>query len=301
MKNALLTGASGFLGRHIFTALEHRDFNVDTLGRNSASTVVCDLVQSIPTLNTPYDLVVHAAGKAHIVPKNKQEADDFFAVNLQGTKNLCGAFDALGHWPKAFIFISTVAVYGKSAGENISEQHPLEGDTPYAKSKIEAEGYLTTWAKYHQVGLSILRLPLVVGLNAPGNLGAMVEAIKKNRYFNIGKGDARKSMVMANDVAAYIPAIAAVGGTYNLTDGHHPSFKELSEVISRELGKPLPKHIPMWIARLLAVAGNFFGKLAPINTDKLQKITATLTFENTLAKITFAWQPQKVVEAFTLK
>ena len=45
--------------------------------------------------------------------------------------------------PKALVFISTVAVYGCESGELITEEHPLEGETPYAKSKILAEEYLT--------------------------------------------------------------------------------------------------------------------------------------------------------------
>lgn len=49
--------------------------------------------------------------------------------------------------PKALIFISTVAVYGCEFGEQITEEHTLNGTTPYAKSKIMAEEYLTNWCK----------------------------------------------------------------------------------------------------------------------------------------------------------
>jgi len=53
--------------------------------------------------------------------------------------------------PRVIVFISTVAVYGCEFGENIDEDHPLKGDSPYAKSKIMAETYLTEWCQKHDV------------------------------------------------------------------------------------------------------------------------------------------------------
>jgi dTDP-4-dehydrorhamnose reductase len=43
--------------------------------------------------------------------------------------------------PKSFIFISTIAVYGCETGEEITKEHPLNGDSPYALSKIQAEQF----------------------------------------------------------------------------------------------------------------------------------------------------------------
>ena len=53
---------------------------------------------------------------------------------------MCAALEKVGV-PKALVFISTVAVYGRDFGELITELHPLNGNTPYAKSKIMAEKY----------------------------------------------------------------------------------------------------------------------------------------------------------------
>lgn len=83
-------------------------------------------------------MVLHACGKAHIVPRTEEEKQAFFDVNYTGTIHLCEALERVGG-PKALIFISTVAVYGYESGEMITEEHPLNGDTPYAKSKIMAE------------------------------------------------------------------------------------------------------------------------------------------------------------------
>jgi GlcNAc-P-P-Und epimerase len=293
----LLTGASGFLGRIICQQLSPQH-TITTLGRKEENNVICDLATTIPIIPQPINVVIHAAGKAHSTPTTEGEKRDFFQVNLTGTQNLCKGLEAMPVRPQSFIFISTVAVYGKDEGEGITEQHPLEGSTPYARSKIAAEQYLQQWCMEKGIRLAILRLPLVAGPHPPGNLGAMIRGIQQGRYYNIGHGAAQKSMVLAQDVAAALPRIAETGGTYNLTDGYHPSFKELAALIAQQVGKPTPKNIPPGLARLLALVGDWLGSKAPINNDKLRKLTATLTFDDSMARRSFGWQPRPVLEAF---
>lgn len=299
MQKAIITGASGFLGKYIVQALQKQSFYVQTIGRKNAD-YACDLGESIPVLSDAADLVVHAAGKAHIVPKTPAEEQEFFTVNLQGTKNLCAAFDKLGKWPAAFVFISTVAVYGVEEGQEITEEHALQGHTPYAKSKIAAEQFLAQWCSQHKVRFSILRLPLIAGANPPGNLGDMIKGIAHNRYFNIGGGTAKKSIVMASDVAHFIPVIAQIGGIYNLTDGQHPDFAALAAHIARQAHKKTPANIPLWVAKIAALAGNIAGDKIPVNSHKLHKITATLTFDDRKARKAFGWEPAKVLDAFII-
>ena len=296
----LLTGASGFLGNYLQDYLSATGSKVLSLGRSADSTIACNLATEIPIINEPADVVIHAAGKAHVVPKSDVEKQEFFDVNLTGTINLCKGLEAMAVRPRHFVFISTVAVYGVDAGENIDEQHPLNGITPYAKSKIAAEDFLKEWCAKNDVILSVLRLPLIAGKNPPGNLGAMVNGIKTGRYFNINGGLAKKSVVLAADIAKCIPLVAPKGGTYNLTDGYHPCFAELAGIIAKQCGKPSPKNIPGWVAKCIAIAGNLLGNKAPINTDKLHKITATLTFNDSHARKAFGWNPQRVLEAFTI-
>ena len=83
------------------------------------------------------------------------------------------------------------------------------GGTPYADSKIQAEELLREWGKLNNVNMLILRLPLLVGENPPGNLGSMIRAIKKGYYFRIGDGSARRSMVLAEDIAEVVRLAAA--------------------------------------------------------------------------------------------
>lgn len=239
--------------------------------------------------------MIHAAGKAHSVPKTDSEKKEFFDVNAGGTINLLNALQNGPFLPKFFILISTVAVYGQELGTLINEDHPLLAMEPYGKSKIEAEKLVAEWCKNNNVVCSILRLPLVVGANPPGNLKAMINAIVKGYYLNISGGKAKKSMVVAEDVANILLKVAPIGGIYNLTDGIHPSFKELTRVIAAKNGLSEPKNIPEWFAKIIAILGDLVGSSAPINTDKLKKIISDLTFDDSKAIRELNWKPQSVL------
>lgn len=294
----LFTGASGFLGNNVRPLLEGM-YEVTTVGLLPQDDYTVNIAKEVPELNGRYDVVLHAAGKAHSVPKTEAEKQVFFDVNLQGTKNLCAALERAGV-PKSLVFISTVAVYGCDYGENITEEHPLEGTTPYAKSKRLAEEYLQKWCYEHNVILGIIRPSLIAGPNPPGNLGAMINGIGRGRYLSIAGGKARKSVLMVQDIARLLPLLAEKGGVYNVCDGHQPTFRELESVICRQLNKGLPLSIPYWMAKCLALAGDCLGKKAPINSLKLDKITKSLTFSNEKAVRELGWKPTDVLENFRI-
>lgn len=298
MDKLLFTGGTGFLGKNVMPLLQ-KDYEVTTCGITPEDMIQANLAVSPPELPEQYDIVLHAAGKAHVVPKTEEEKKLFFDINYQGTVNLCKALERVGV-PKALVFISTVAVYGCDYGEMITEQHPLNGDTPYAKSKIMAEEYLTKWCSEHGVVLGILRPSLLAGKNAPGNLGAMVNGVRKGFYMNIAGGKVTKSVLMAEDIARILPFVAAKGGTYNVCDTRQPSFGELSVSVARQLGKRKPISIPYWMAWCMAMVGNLLGSKAPINSYKLEKMTQSLTFSNEKARKELGWEPLDVLESYKI-
>ena len=295
----LFTGASGFLGNNIIHLL-NGTYNIISVGLSPQDTYLVDIATDIPTFTDAFDVVFHAAGKAHSVPKTEAEERLFFDVNLQGTKNLCTALERSGI-PKAFIFISTVAVYGCDSGEDITEEHPLNGTTPYALSKIKAEKYLEGWCAMHNVKLSILRPSLIAGPNPPGNLGAMIRGIRNGKYLSIAGGKARKSVLMVQDIANLLPMLIEKGGIYNVCDSYQPSFRELEMVIYKQLNKKLPLSIPYWFAKSMAIFGDCFGEKAPINSLKLRKITHSLTFSNEKAMRELGWKPMNVLKNFRIE
>lgn len=298
--NILFTGASGFLGANILPDLRKNYNEVITVGHLDADDITVNLAKNVPILPHKFDIVLHAAGKAHVVPKTPEEEKLFYDVNYQGTVNLCKALERVGV-PKSFIFISTVAVYGCESGGLIEETHPLNGTTPYAKSKIMAEEFLQKWCKENDVVLTILRPSLLAGVNPPGNLGDMVRGIKKGFFVNIAGGKVQKSILMAKDIANLIPIVRDKGGIYNVCDTDQPSFGEIANLIARQLGKRKPMSIPYWMAKSLALIGDVVGKKFPINSQRLSKITQSLTFSNKKAVEKLGWSPLKVLENFQIR
>ena len=299
MKKLLFTGGTGFLGKNVISLLQS-EYKVTTCGITSDDMIQANLAKLVPELPERYDVVLHAAGKAHVVPKTEEEIKQFFDINYQGTVNLCVGLEKVGI-PKALIFVSTVAVYGLDYGSNITEDTPLKGDTPYAKSKIMAEEYLTEWCNKHNVILGIIRPSLIAGPNPPGNLGAMINGIKTGRYLSINRGNACKSVLMVQDIAKLVPLLAEKGGVYNVCDTHHPSFGELESLIAEQLGKRKPISIPLWIANILAKCGDLLGRKAPINSMKLAKIVKPLTFSNDKVRNELGWEPTSVLDSFRIE
>lgn len=294
----LLTGASGFLGKEINKSLiKIKENTVTTLGRSIENSNVCDLTIEKPIVNQKYDIIVHAAGKAHFVPNTLQDEDEFFNVNHVGTKNLLKALK--DHLPNTIVFISSVSVYGLEHGDMIDEAYPLNGDSPYAKSKILAEKEIQKFCKENGVNYVILRLPLISGCNPPGNLGTMIKAIRKGYYFRIGKGKARKSMVSAYDIAKLIPSLYGKTGFYNLTDKIHPSFKQIEDHIAGILNKKIVA-LPLLLFFILSKIGDILPKFI-INTNKLNKITKSLTFSDNKAVEELNWNPSSGLKAISLK
>ena len=294
----LFTGGTGFLGHNTKAVLD-RMYDVTTCGITPEDMIQANLAKEVPNLDRHYDIVLHACGKAHVIPKTDAEIQAFYDVNYQGTINLCKGLEKVGV-PSAIIFISTVAVYGCESGELITEDFPLKRTIPYAKSKIMAEEFLTNWCSNNNVKLGILRPSLLAGKGAPGNLGSMVKGIQKGYYFNIAGGKVRKSILMAEDIAHLVPLVAEKGGIFNVCDDYQPTFGEISVSVANQLGKHKPLSIPYWVAWIMAKVGDLLGSKAPINSNKLEKMTKSLTFSNEKAKRELGWQPIDVLSNYKI-
>ena len=303
----LLTGYPGFIAAEIKTWFEANGWEVDTLSlapfpEHTPQTgihIVCDLAKDIPTLpDTSYDLVIHAAGKAHIVPKTEEEIRSFFDVNGNGTEHLMMALQS--HPPKSIVFISSVNVYGKDEGAMIKEDSPLDGKTPFAASKIEAEKIIMESPFSQNVIRGIVRLPLVAGKNAPGNLGSMIHAIKRGLYFNVSGGHAVRSVVLNSDIPPFLHALSKRGGIYNLTDGRGISYRELSGKVQEYIKCPARPGLPYWIAWGIAamceLGSRVLHRPMPLDFNKLGKLVSDLTFDNAKAAHDIPFTPQPVID-----
>jgi hypothetical protein len=102
-------------------------------------------------------------------------------------------------------------------------------------------------------------------------------------------------MVLVDDICAFILKAIEVGGIYNLTDKLHLSFHALSLEISKLLKKNPTFNLSYNHAKILSFFGDFIGKNAPFNSNKLKKMTNTLTFDDSHATFSFGWAPNSVI------
>lgn len=307
--NLLMTGASGFLGHHLLAELI-KHYRITTLGRQAGADqtaihrhITCDLAEQTPDLPAePFDLVVHAAGKAHTVPRYLAEHIEYERVNVQGTSRLLLALEQLPTPPDAFVYISTVMVYGRQEGQFLTELTPLDATDTYGASKVRAEELVRNWGQQTGVRTTILRLPLVVAREPNGNLALMKQAIERGYYVRIGTGLVRRSMVRADDVAAILLRAAARGGTFNLTDGHHPYVRDIEAALARQAGRTTLPTVPLGLVRPLARVGDALGSLLgrrfPFDSMVLQKLTNSLTFSDEAARQQLNWNPRPVLDLF---
>ena len=257
-----------------------------TLGRDEKADIKCDLSKAIPTI--PSDLktssVLHIAGKAHSVPKTDVQKKEFFDVNEKGTQHLLSGLESLDQLPKQFVFISTVAVYNREEGENISVNDINSSGftngkaTPYAHSKWNAEQLVLNWCKTHKINALILRIPLIFGENAPGNLGAMEKAIRKGYYFSVGSGQAKRSLVYLSDLVKLLTSLKGTeSGIFNVVS-ENKSYQEIENHFANKYKRRI-KRIPSSIIKIAAKVGDIFSFL-PINSYRLSKLENSLTFQN---------------------
>jgi nucleoside-diphosphate-sugar epimerase len=299
-----LTGGSGFLGETIINELKRVNMPFQQISRDDKSDNYFNFQSGASKLSEDIknaETIIHVAGRAHVLAKNDHERALFSKVNAVGTQLFLNKLSGLNAIPKKIIFISSVSVYGRSEGAELDENTSLEAKDAYGLSKKEAEKIVLNWCRENRVEAYILRLPLIVGNNAPANLGAMVKGIKSGKYASIGEAKARKSMVLASDVAKFILNIQGPSGIYNLTDGYHPSFKELETKISKELKVKAPITIPLFVAKMLAIVGDTIGSKFPIDSNKLNKLNATLTFSDKKASELLNWKPNSVLESWEIK
>ena len=183
-------------------------------------------------------------------------------------------------------------------GNLINEnQNPNPADA-YSNSKLLAENHLTKWGFENKIPILILRLPLVVGKNPPGNLKKMIQFFKSGIYISIGNNPARKSAVLAADVALFISKLDYYSnGVYNLTDGYHPKIKEIEYKLFKIFKTKILINIPKNIINIIFLFGTFLN-FPFLNKKTFKKLTCDLTFDDSLARENIGWKSRKVLDYF---
>jgi UDP-glucose 4-epimerase len=164
----LLTGASGFIGKHLQTTLADR-FGVENIVLLTSKPV--SGFKSIQHENYKFskevwadsginsiDTVIHAGA---FTPKNSNEANNWnlSSANISSTAHL---LNNIPNSVKKFIFLSTLDVYGKSS-DVIDENSLVSPESLYGQSKLYCEKMLQHWAKQENKIVQILRIGHIYG------------------------------------------------------------------------------------------------------------------------------------------
>jgi nucleoside-diphosphate-sugar epimerase len=296
-KNTLVTGWNGFFGSILCSKLDAHGTPIVRCGRVHGSDIKADLALSAPKISGDLKRVIHSAGVTPSPSRPVNTPDIFTIGNVQGTSNLLTGLSS--NKPESFVLISSASVYGKISGDLIDESTPLLAASEYAKSKRDSEFLVAEWCDKHGVDLTIVRLPLVVGVGAPGTLGQLINAIRKRRFVIPGDGSARKSMVLATDVADWLVENPSIRGTFNLTDQQDPTYTHICDAITTQLKLNKVPRIPYSIMKAAGWLGDAGGALLnkplPYNSIVHAQLTKSLTFSSDAAKAQ-AWSPQPVLQ-----
>lgn len=267
-----VAGASGALGRplvrrltaagHTVTGTTRHQEKAAEIRETGAEAVVCD-VFDVAALNEAVaaakpEAVVHALTA---LPHRIKPKDDYLAatnrVRKEGTRNLVEAARAAG---ARRLIAESVAFFYEPEGNWIKdEEAPLFRDPPgrFAAGRdalAELERLVTEADGLEGV---VLRFGWFYG---PGTHydrgGAMAEETLKRRNPVIGSGDGVFSFIHVDDAAAAIVAALDHGptGVYNVVDDEPAPQREWLPVYAEALGAKPPRHVPAWLARLVAGA-----------------------------------------------
>ncbi len=301
MHNILLTGGSGFLGKHLLKDLNKYQVRVLDRNRNEKHNQVTYFKASIDSLSI-YSLqlenvktVIHCAARVHVMNEQCSEPlKEFREVNTSGTLNL--ARQAVGAGVKRFIFVSSIKVNGESTliGKPFTESDTRSPEDFYGQSKSEAEEQLLELAKETGLEVVIIRPTLVYGPGVKANFASLLNLVSKGLPLPFGCiNDNKRSLVSVKNLVDLIVTCVdhpnAANQVFLASDDHDVSTASMVKHMSHALGKSsrlLP--VPLWCYRLV---GKLTGK-----TDVVDRLIGSLQVDISHTKDKLGWVPPQTLE-----
>lgn len=299
MKGILISGGSGFVGSILSGIVSDARYII----RNSQLNNFDDVfeIESFDA-NTKWDgafdgisTIIHLAGLAH----NKNVSNSAFdIVNNQGTLHF--ANQAVKAGVKRFVFVSSIGVNGAVTDEKpFCYSDKPSPQNPYTISKYKAELGLKKLSEETGLEVVIVRAPLIYGINAPGNFGALTRLIDKSPFLPFGLSNNRRDFISVQNFADLLMICAshpdAAGHTFLASDCETVSIKQFTSAIGRGLGKtiiqlPVPislMHLAARLAGKSAMAEQLFGNLQidSSNTQKVLGWVPPYTMEQAMASL----------------
>lgn len=299
----LVTGASGFIGRHLLSALAQRKIAVKLAVRHHEIFkeahgdvfVIGDIGPDTDWDGTlaHTDVVIHLAARAHhLNDTSPSSVRQHTITNVLGTERL--ARTAANKGVRRLVYLSSIGVNGyasetKAFTEN---DYPAPYDS-YTFSKYEAEKVLGTVAKETGLEIVILRPPLVYGPRNPGNFLRLLKLVWSGWPLPLRTLNNRRSLIFIGNLVDAIILCAthpdAAGQTYLVRDGDDISTSELIRRLAELMGKRSPLFpFPLWFLRL-------FAQLAGKSVD-MDRLMNPLTLDDSRIRSMLGWHPPFTLE-----
>jgi nucleoside-diphosphate-sugar epimerase len=271
----LITGANGFVGRHLILALQKRGDSVRALSSLTGDTTWLkqhsiaisrgDIrAQSTLTgLMHGVDAVVHLAAETKKKWGPMREA---YAINVTGTENICRAALTVG--VRRLVHISTSAIYNMTVGRPVTEDDPLEPlDDPYCLTKAQGDRRVQRMIREDHLPAVIIRLGALLGPGDNLNFGRLADRVRAGKGIIVGTGNNVVPFVYITDVVqALLLALdseQAVGQVYNISNDQPLTQKQYLSAIAQEMCVAPPHiHVPYYPMYIAAYVAERISKLS---------------------------------------
>jgi nucleoside-diphosphate-sugar epimerase len=263
-KLVALTGATGFIGRHLLRALSAQGYRVRVLLRRpiavpegASSAVVGDLTRpmNMAAALSDVDAIVHSAGLAHAMSGAPE--DDYRTLNTEATRRLAEA--AVKARVRRFVFLSSIRAQVGASSAAIQTEAAMPAPTDaYGRSKLAAEAALA------ETGLDwvALRPVLVYGAGVKGNMAALVRLARSPYPLPLASLCQRRSLVSVESLGAAIATVLAAPGPLGrplvVADPDALTLPEMVAALRAGLGRG-PGLVPV-PAPLLGLACRLVGR-----------------------------------------
>jgi nucleoside-diphosphate-sugar epimerase len=274
MKRVLITGATGFIGRHVVKANLAKGNRVRALVLPGDAGEAWLKEQGVEVVNgdiRDYEAIRRAVGDVDIIFHTAAVVTDwaqkklFWEVTVGGAENICRA--AVDAKVSRLVDISTCDVFGTDESKVMDESLPLQyWGEPYADSKIDAEKVMRRYHKEQGLPLAMVYPLWVFGEGDQTFVPLLADAIIKKELIFWRKG--------------------AIGNGYLVHDGESTTLEEFCTGIAEALGvPPIKTYIPYWSAMAAARVMEFIWKLFRI---QMRPLLTTYTVTNLGSKFRFS-------------